>query len=209
MFERDGAHTVFASYTNTTVATNTSLAVQVVGASFGGDAICLVGSQRQWTCPGIPTENVTIEHDRSLTATASPLLQGGVAFQLESYTVGTYHMTARLGENGPLLDNAAINVLRFDSSSYVAANVVTTFADGSQLIEISIWLSDVPPGLRIDMNVFVGGVVFDDGTVHRVVTAADFNEFGEYRYRLLKGPGIKTSVCHLTRVYDGNTLIGF
>jgi hypothetical protein len=185
------------------------VAVKSVGASFGGAAICVVGRSRQWECPGVPSENVAIEHDASVNLTVTPRPQGGVNLQLLADTVGTSHVVARLAEAGPVLDSADVDVLRFDTTAYGRVGIIATFPDGSQMVEISIWFSDVPSDLRILMGIFVGGVLFDDGTIYREVTAADFNEYGEYRYRLLRGPNVRSSTCHWVRTYDGSELIAF
>ena len=87
-------------------------------------------------------------------------------------------------------------------------DIIETYQDGSRLVEVAIWMSAVPADLRMSLNIFVGGVLFDDGTRTRIVTAGDFNAFGEYRYRMVQGPTVKTSVCHTTSIYDGVTYIG-
>jgi hypothetical protein len=209
VFDRAGEYNVYAAYSGASVATNAMVAVKSVGASFGGAAICVVGRSRQWECPGVPSENVAIEHDASVNLTVTPRPQGGVNLQLLADTVGTSHVVARLAEAGPVLDSADVDVLRFDTTAYGRVGIIATFPDGSQMVEISIWFSDVPSDLRILMGIFVGGVLFDDGTIYREVTAADFNEYGEYRYRLLRGPNVRSSTCHWVRTYDGSELIAF
>jgi hypothetical protein len=40
------------------------------------------------------------------------------------------------------------------------------------------------------------GVLFDDGTTHRIVTADDFDSFGRYRYRLIQAAETIGGACH-------------
>lgn len=54
------------------------------------------------------------------------------------------------------------------------------------------------------MHIFVGGVTFDDGTIDRTLTEADFNDTGVATYYLVQGAGVTTSVCHTTTIYEGD-----
>lgn len=58
------------------------------------------------------------------------------------------------------------------------------------------------------MHMLLAGVTFDDGTVNRTLTAADFNEIGVPTYYLVQGAGVTTSVCRSMDIYQGSTHIG-
>jgi|GEM_PF-1561034 len=206
-FESAGSYRLAGVYSNENVSTNADIAIEVTAGSFGGDPYCRVKQVRDWLCPGMPT-NAVIEYDADLTLGSSPLAGGGRAFSLRTDTVDDRHVVARLGGNGPVLDSATVRGIVMDSSAYGTVDIIETYPDGSRLVEVAIWMSATPANLRMRLNIFVGGVLFDDGTRTRIVTAEDFNEFGEYRYRMVQGPTVKTSVCHTTSIYDGATYIG-
>jgi len=182
------------------------VAVRAVSASFGGDALCVAGTPRVWACPGIPTNDVCVDVDGELTVSAAPLASGGTAFTLLSVSPSTLRMAARLGEDGPVIDSAAVNAVHGDNGSYWRETEV--FPDGVRAVEVRLQLGNITPDIRIELAVFVSGVTFEDGTLVKVLTAADFDADGVCRYRLLQSPGSTSSVCHTTRVYQGPTYVG-
>ncbi len=206
-FKSAGRYRLAGVYSNETVSTNSDIVIEATAGSFGGNPYGRVKQPREWICSGMPT-NAVIEYDADLTLGSSPLAGGGRTFSLRTDTVDDRYVVARLGEHGPVLDSATVRGIVMDSTAYGTVDIIETYSDGSRLVEVSIWMSAVPTDLRIALNIFVGGVLFDDGTRTRLVTAADFNAFGEYRYRMVQGPTVKTSICHTTSIYDGATYIG-
>ncbi len=81
------------------------------------------------------------------------------------------------------------------------------YADGSRLVEMRLTLSEVRGDLRFSLYVFLGGVVFDDGTTRRTYTAADFSDTGELVVRFIAAAGVKDSACHSIRSYQGGKFI--
>ncbi len=75
------------------------------------------------------------------------------------------------------------------------------------MIEARMSLSVVPEDLKVKIHIFGAGTSFMDGTIEKWFTAADFDESGICRYRMLKAPGSSTSLCHGIDFYDGNTFI--
>jgi len=55
----------------------------------------------------------------------------------------------------------------------------------------------------------VSGVTFDDGTLIKTLTSNDFDSLGVCRIRFIRAAGVKTSTCHITKVYQGGELIGW
>ena len=54
----------------------------------------------------------------------------------------------------------------------------------------------------------MGGVTFDDGTLVKELTAADFDELGQASVRFLRPVDVQTSVCHMTKAYQNGVLVG-
>ena len=72
-----------------------------------------------------------------------------------------------------------------------------------------------PPGARlpvgnvtVEVSVIVGGMMLDDGRIYRELTAADFDELGQYRLRFIMPAGAQTANCHRIRVLQGTALVG-
>jgi hypothetical protein len=182
------------------------VAVRAVSASFGGDALCVAGTPRVWSCPAIPTNGVCVDVDGGLTVSAAPLASGGTAFTLLSASPSALRMVARLGDDGPVLDSAAVNAVYGDNGSYWRE--VEVYPDGVRSVEVRLQLGNITPDIRIVLTIFVSGVTFEDGTLVKVLTAADFDADGVCRYRLLQSPGSTTSTCHTTRIYQDSAYVG-
>jgi hypothetical protein len=114
----------------------------------------------------------------------------------------------RAGEGGPIIDRSDIHAFELFSSLETHVHAIEEFEDGSQLIETVVLLTSIPPEIEVELDVFVSGVLFEDGTIHKVLTAEDFNELGEATVRFLRAPGVLSSVCHTLKAYEDNTLIG-
>jgi len=204
-FVSAGLYLVAGTYTNGAHTTNGEVTVEVVDASFPGDPACMLGIPRVWDCPNVST-GVVVEHDARLDVESRALAGGGRRFRLTTWMDEPLYMVARLGDEGPVLDNAAVSGIPAYQPSYW--KVVQTFRDGSHLVEARIFLGNIPDDLTMELHIFVGGVTFDDGTIDRVVTAADFNEFGEYTYYMIQSADTLTSTCHSTKIYQDGDYIG-
>jgi hypothetical protein len=206
-FETAGTFTIDATFTpdggGDTVTGQ--MTVIVLNASFNGTPYVVVGNERSWTNSSLPDES-KIEYDDSLiTAFFSPLTGGGYNVVVAGNKEGDAYMTARLGENGPVMANTKIDVL--DCSTHGADGYYTLieeFDDGSKLLEGRIVLTDIPEDLCIKLTIYTSGTTFEDGTIVLWITADDFDENGVFRYRLLKSAESATSTCHGIYFYQGD-----
>ena len=115
---------------------------------------------------------------------------------------------ARLANDGPILDHAVINGLRVANNEQTEIEILDTYEDGSTLYSMTMMLSEVTPDTRVEVNIFVSGVTFDDGTIRKVFNASDFDEYGRIKVNFVKGAGVATSICHRIKVYDGDDYLG-
>ena len=90
-----------------------------------------------------------------------------------------------LSVNVPISNNAATAIGLNWSTSRSYLNIIKTYADGSKVVEGYIVLSEIPEDLLIYLTIRYGGLMFDDGTSQKIITAADFDENGVYRFRFL------------------------
>ena len=206
-FVNPGAVNVVATYTPPVGdPVQHTMVVTVVGAAFNGTPFCIVGQPRLWDNPDIPDQAV-LEYDQQLGVAEFALAPAGRELNLLMNADKPARMLARLGVDGPVLAATRVDAVTYRSSSIEQFTVIDTFADGSQLIEGRMNLGLVPADLVIKMHVFAGGITFDDGTLDKTFTAADFSATGELRYRFIRAPGAYPNTCHTIMFYQGTTAI--
>ena len=69
-------------------------------------------------------------------------------------------------------------------------------------------MGKLPDNLSIRIEIFRAGVTFDDGTIVREISAADFDETGRYYYPMIKPAELRGSTCHRTKIYIGGVFYG-
>jgi len=206
-FENAGDVTVTATYTpgggGDPVSRN--ITVKVLNCSFSSTPICLVNDERIWNNAGIPEEAV-IACDPSILVHETAL-NPGRAFTMMATNTSPAYVTARLGENGPVMASTRISSVSYHlDESYLS--VIATYPDGSQLLEGTIILSEIPEDISIRISASTGGITLDDGTTVRYLTAADFDASGVYRYRILRPTSTTgTNTCHSINIYQDGLLI--
>ena len=163
----------------------------------------LLDAEQTLSCPNLSQRNV-LEHDAELQLGAE-IAGSGVTLSLLTHADRDLGLVSRLSDGGAISDAVQVTPMWADNGTYY--RVADTFADGSQLVEVSLLLGAVPEGTTVTLTIFVSGVTFDDGTRTKTLTAADFDENGHCTIRFIRARGIKTSVCHSTRIYQDGKLI--
>jgi hypothetical protein len=206
LFDSAGNYVVNGSFSNDTVSTNKMISVAVVSASFPlAETVCVAGMARAITCPSLSTNNVVIDSDSALEVVVSPSGAGTSLQILNRYDTPLY-ILARLGEDGPILDSTKVSTVYGDNGSYW--QVVENYPDGSRLVRVKLQLGCVPTDIQVKLHIFLGGATFDDGTLNKTLTAADFDGMGVATYYMVQSAGITSSTCHTTIIYQGQTIIG-
>ena len=163
----------------------------------------LLDAGQTLSCPDLSPRNV-LEHDAELQLGAE-VSGSGVTLSLLTHADRDLGLVSRLFDGGAISDAVQVTPMWADNGTYY--RVADTFADGSQLVEVSLLLGAVPEGTTVTLTIFVSGVTFDDGTRTKTLTAADFDENGHCTIRFIRARGVKTSVCHSTRIYQDGKLI--
>ena len=208
-FNTAGNITITAQYTpETSTPVTANMTVHVVGGGFSShDVVCLLGRTRIWSNPLLPAEAV-LTADGILSMSEAPY-DPGVTWRQQSLTMSTdaatAYVIARISQNGPILDNASVRGISWYSSALDSFVILNTYDDGSRLVEGRISMSYIPADFALDINIFVGGVTFEDGTVNKRITAADFDSSGEVRFRFIMAYGVQTSTCHTVTFSQGGT----
>lgn len=202
VFEEAGTYVLSAS----AGGQSGDLVVEVVGADFGSGFSVVPSTPRQWVCPDVPRalpvqtgetvsmEELTVEVGRAFTVTAS--------------ASGVTPVIARLVDGGAVVARSEINAVEVLSSETTGVNVVRTFEDGAELVEMVVAAKGLHPGLRIRFEIFVSGVTFEDGSIVMFLEAGDFNENGLAKVRFHRPAEVTTSVCHRMFLYEGDTNLG-
>ena len=83
---------------------------------------------------------------------------------------------------------------------------------GGVLVETMVVEEPVLPDVTVELRIIMGGVTFEDGTIVKELTAADFNELGECKVRAILptyvGGHAYPAVCHVRLIYQDGVLIG-
>ena len=154
-------------------------------------------------CPGL-SPRCLIEHDPELAVAAEPS-GSGVALALATSADRDLGLVSRLGEDGPIADAVRVTPVWSDNGGYF--RVAESYPDGSQLVEVSLLIGAFPEGTEVELEIFVSGVTFEDGTRVKTLTAADFDADGHATVRFIRARGVSTSVCHRTRIRQNGALI--
>ncbi len=209
-FGQAGTFEVKGTYTGVQGRTvSNTIHVKVVAGSLGDPVAAWVGRPRVWDSPNLPSSGVVLDADPrlKLTPAASPD-PDKQRFALLVDEAEPRYIAARAGQGGPILSAVRVDGFRLFSSSETNFEVVDTYDDGTQLIEMGLVLSSALPEVAVEVKLIVGGVVFEDGTVIKRLAAVDFNPLGETLVRFLRPALAKTSTCHRTAAWQGAVRLG-
>ena len=162
------------------------------------------GHKRIWDYTGMAPE-LTVNLDARLQS--QPL--GVSRMQIFTEEAEPRYAVWRIGKNGPIVGDVAIDGFRLFNCQETWLDVIQNFPDGSQLIEAGFIMSPVNKNVQIKLKIIVSGVTFQDGTLVKTITGNDFDSLGICRVNFIRSAGVKTSVCHTTKVFEGDTLIGW
>ena len=101
-------------------------------------------------------------------------------------------------------------IVNYSSILGTGLKVLDTLSDGTQLVEFTIALGgELPEDFSILIEAYSSGVIFDDGTIERTVTADDLDDLGRYRYRMSIPPDVPGSACNFYQLMQGSEPISY
>jgi alpha-tubulin suppressor-like RCC1 family protein/Ca2+-binding RTX toxin-like protein len=205
-FETAGNYDIVGTCTENGADVTQTIEVNVLSVDFGTAPEAIVNSTRNWT---FACTSSTVQIEADPTIALSNMSQSGTqrSYSLKASSLTDATIVARLGDNGPIMGSIAVNPIKVESSTVGNWNVVDTLEDGSQLVEVTIALSEIPDDLRINMSMWNGSATFLNGTKSMTITATDFNSSGMYKYYLILPAGAGTHACHNTYIQQGNTVL--
>ncbi len=208
-FDQPGAFDVTGTvrHGNGSVETRT-VRVQVVGGSFKDSPVAWMARARVWDCPDIPKQAVVEFDQRISLGEDNPFSGKGRRYRLTVDQAEDRFVVARLSPGGPVFASTAIRGIQINGVSESGAFYGEQYGDGSRLVETAVVQSRVLPDVRAEFHIVVGGVIFDDGTLVKVLHAGDFDATGLANVFFIMPPGVQTSNCHVMRGYQTEAFLG-
>lgn len=205
-FTEAGEYSVIGEIQDSGSIVTGSLNVLVIEGSFDGDPLAIRQQSRRWVGSTLPPELV-VEADRRM-AFATYSTTGDIRrFNVRTDTIDDRFVWARLGETGPIVAAATVRGLEIASLSSSGIFIEQTYPDGVQEIRMPVVASRITDDMSVSLEIFIAGVLFEDGTTDKVLVPGDFDEMGVAFVRFLKSPG-RSATCHRTRVFQDSLYIG-
>lgn len=205
VFDIPGEHAITVSCRHGNNIVSGSMLVTVKDADLGPDFHVLADNTRVWELPGVD-EGIHLEADPLMGfLEIEPTAAGTRRFRVIPNGPGASRVLARMEDGGPVIDHADVHAYRsYRTDATGDIKVLQTFPNGDRIVLMSVVLPDgFPPGGYITLNIFAAGVTFLDGTVIKVLTAADF--INGIAYVKFNFPAEQRgSVCHDLMMYDGD-----
>jgi regulation of enolase protein 1 (concanavalin A-like superfamily) len=185
-----------------------AVTVRVLSADLGADSPVWVGKERRWQCHA--DSGISLAPDAAIVlakeateSTGNPRL-----FRLGAEQPINATLLARVGTNGPIVTSAQVQGFRLASGFETGVRLLTTYEDGSELVEMGLVMSPLREDVVVKLEVHAAGVLFEDGTTVRELRYEDFDAVGRASVVFLRPATAKTSVCHRTKAYQGKVFLG-
>jgi hypothetical protein len=206
-FTNAGIFTLTATYTGAQGTVTSTSVIEVLAADFSSAFPVYMNRSRLWNVPGVAS-SLPLEKDASL-AMARQNATSGSAFTVDTTKMGTNTVLARTGAQGSVLARGQVEGILLSHTSNYEIPVIQTLANGDRIVELTVMATQLPPGGYVRLEVWLGGRLFlDNGGTVKNLYAADFDENGLAKVRMILSSGIGTT-CHRTYLHaaDG-TVIG-
>ena len=203
LFTTAGNYTVIASIGGL----SGTLQVTVLEAELGDPIDAFKNVPKEWTPDKLSTLAV-VENDSSVLSLNEIASSSPRRFSLSALDSDPAYIAARVSEGGAVLDTVAVTGFQLASNDQARVEVVETYNDGAVLVEVDIVLDNVPSGLTIEARIFVAGVTFADGSLVKILTAADFDALGRVTLQFIMPFEATASICHRLHMYIDGEYIG-
>ena len=209
-FTTPGICTVTGTYTPASGSPQSgSVTVDVVQQNLPNvEPAAWTGMQRNLNLNLAP--EVVLQADSRLTCfIAGTNADGTVRLTLGADENEVRSIIARLGTNGPVLDSTQVQGFDEWSGDQTYTTIVQVYPDGSQLVQMLMISSPVETNVTFVLEPIVSGVMFDDGTTIKTLTATNFDALDQCPVRFIRPASAQTSVCHSIKAYQGNYQLGY
>lgn len=185
-----------------------AIPVRVLSRPSARPSVAWAARERQWEWPGLERD-AQVESDGDLTIKELAAQESTLRrFRVASGASQDRWVVARAGPRGAILASTPINGVAIAGVSESGAFFGQEYDDGSRLVETAVVQNRLFPDVQVTLDIIVGGVMFDDGSLRKTLQKEDFDETGLASVRFIMPPGVKTSNCHVMRAHQAATLIG-
>jgi hypothetical protein len=181
-------------------AVSNEAVVHVLSADFGSEPVCHAGTERTWRIAGIG-DGIHVEIDRDVQSTDLGCSAGARRFLLRGAVPAIAYATARIAENGPVLDTTAVHVI--ETATHVGDGyhrVIADFGDGTVLYDGYVVAGQVVEGMSVRVTLWGTNSTFEDGTQEKTFTWESFDASGELHFSILGGRSFTT--CMTVALYQ-------
>jgi len=210
-FTTPGVYTVTGTYTSLAGSSQSgSIAVDVVQENLTNvQPAAWTGMERALDLTNLAPE-VLLQADSRLTCLiAGTNANGAVTLNLGTFANEKRSIIARLGTNGPVVGSTQVQGFDVWSGNQAYTRIIQYYPDGSQLVEMLVISSPVETNVVFEVQAIAGGVMFEDGTTVKTLTATNFDALGQCPVRFIRPASAATSVCNSIKAYQGNYQIGY
>ena len=202
-FADPGEYQVSGVFSNGGVTASDSILIKVVNLNLPTNALaCMMGQVRtlDWTND---CDHVEWAVDETVTTTYSSNILGVLMHDIDA----EHRLIVRLRNGGPILGTMDLQGFWLQAAVDGYIWVVEEYAD-SQLWENCLLAKNLPDCVDVHLWSFISGVTFDDLTLERWISRANFNELEIYPFRLLHPNSVQASTCHTIKAFQAGALVG-
>jgi hypothetical protein len=194
-FDTQGTFAVTGTYASGSNTSSKTISIQVVAASFPTNlSAVLLNRYREMVNPAIPLTGVVVQGD-SATVLGNPGKSGlGRRYTVSLKEVDTEHyLVARLDNEGAVLDSTPLlgTWMREGDTGFRFVEVLT---GGSVVWESTVRTGGFPVDGLIEVQIFAGGALFEDGSSLLRMTPSSLDALGSTNFKIVVPPGGK--ICH-------------
>ena len=192
---------------NLTTATAT---IQVIAAPVIESPVCVVGHYREVSIPALPT-GVTLQLDHRIQIQGTTTYSAGS--QLHVLRLNTLEARSSIfrlgGVSGPVLKAVSFRPMRVRAAGETANYFGADLGNNTWDVVMPIVVDGNYQGTSLTLDIFIGGVVFDDGSLTRTLVPESHPEFHWSELLHFYKTGTSGSNCHRTSIWQGGTRIAY
>jgi transcriptional antiterminator Rof (Rho-off) len=191
---------------NLTTATAT---IQVIAAPVVESPVCVVGHYREITIPALPA-GVTLQLDHRIEIRGSTAYPAGSQLHiLRLNTLDDRLAVFRLGgTTGTIMKTLPLRAMRIRDAEETAVFYAVSLGGGSHVMKMPVIVDGTISDIALRYEIFIGGVVFEDGSTTVDLDGALFESGNSYILNFLKS-GSSGSNCSRLRIFQNEKQIAY
>jgi hypothetical protein len=208
-FAKPGAHSVEVTLNKKGTLHKNTVTIDVLEVPELGSPVLVQDIARKWVTPSLPgacrfqwskdVESIQLSKSSS----------GSYTFSLKSSTLDDSYALVRVG-GGAVISSIPLRKLRIRDEDESSIQVVGLPDPQTYLVETPAIFNGRYPDIEMSYEIFIGGVVFEDGTVkHRFKPADSMDAWNTCRIRMLKARDSKGSICNRASIWQDGIRIAY